>query len=322
MRAPSDHYVVAGHQARTPAAWRRAAAVATASVLPLAATAAFAMPASAAGTGGYRVTATIAVGGVAPEPWAVGVDPTTGTAYVANINGGTVSVIDEATRTVTATIADDADPEAVAVDPTTHTVYVANAAAATVSVISEATRTVTATIAVGDTFGAIAVDPTTHTVYVTNLGDDTVSVINEATRTVTATITGVDSPWAIAVDPRTDAVYVISFDADVVAIDGATRAVTATIYPPGYGPLALAVDSTAGTVYVTDEEAVEGRANPGSVSVISEATNTVIGTITDGGGPEGVAVDSCRHAAYVANDGNGTVSVIKRSPASSASACP
>ena len=280
MRAPSDHYVVAGHQARTPAAWRRAAAVATASVLPLAATAAFAMPASAAGTGGYRVTATIAVGGVAPEPWAVGVDPTTGTAYVANINGGTVSVIDEATRTVTATIADDADPEAVAVDPTTHTVYVANAAAATVSVISEATRTVTATIAVGDT------------------------------------------PWAIAVDPRTDAVYVISFDADVVAIDGATRAVTATIYPPGYGPLALAVDSTAGTVYVTDEEAVEGRANPGSVSVISEATNTVIGTITDGGGPEGVAVDSCRHAAYVANDGNGTVSVIKRSPASSASACP
>jgi YVTN family beta-propeller protein len=149
-----------------------------------------------------------------------------------------------------------------------------------------------------------------------------VTVINEATRTVTATITGVDSPWAIAVDPRTDAVYVISFDADVVAIDGATRAVTATIYPPGYGPLALAVDSTAGTVYVTDEEAVEGRANPGSVSVISEATNTVIGTITDGGGPEGVAVDSCRHAAYVANDGNGTVSVIKRSPASSASACP
>jgi YVTN family beta-propeller protein len=181
---------------------------------------------------------------------------------------------------------------------------------------------VTATIAAGAEPDAVAVDPTTHTLYVGNISPGTVTVINEATRTVTATITGVDSPWAIAVDPRTDAVYVISFDADVVAIDGATRAVTATIYPPGYGPLALAVDSTAGTVYVTDEEAVEGRANPGSVSVISEATNTVIGTITDGGGPEGVAVDSCRHAAYVANDGNGTVSVIKRSPASSASACP
>ena len=50
--------------------------------------------------------------------------------------GGTVSVIDEATRTVTATVPVGADPDGVAVDPTSHTAYVANGGASTVSVIS------------------------------------------------------------------------------------------------------------------------------------------------------------------------------------------
>ena len=53
-------------------------------------------------------------------------DPATGTAYVANFSDGTVSVIDEATSTVTATIAVGGNPEGVGVDPATGTVYVTN----------------------------------------------------------------------------------------------------------------------------------------------------------------------------------------------------
>ena len=49
---------------------------------------------------------------------------------------GTVSVIDEATGTVTATVPVGADPSGVAVDPTTHTAYVPNYGDSTVSVIS------------------------------------------------------------------------------------------------------------------------------------------------------------------------------------------
>ena len=83
---------------RTAARWRRAAAVAAAAVLPLAAAVA---PASAAAH--YTVTATIPVG---ESPDAVAVDPATRTAYVASAAYGqdSVSVIDEATDTVTATI--------------------------------------------------------------------------------------------------------------------------------------------------------------------------------------------------------------------------
>ena len=65
------------------------------------------------------------------------VDPTLHTAYVANL-AGTVSVIDETTGTVTATVPVGADPSGVAVDPTLHTAYVTNEDASTVSVISVA----------------------------------------------------------------------------------------------------------------------------------------------------------------------------------------
>jgi YVTN family beta-propeller protein len=66
----------------------------------------------------------------------VTVDPAAGTVYVANYVGGSVSVIDAATNTVTGTIGVGTFPVAAAVDPATHAVYVANGDANTVSVIS------------------------------------------------------------------------------------------------------------------------------------------------------------------------------------------
>ena len=55
-------------------------------------------------------------------------DPAAGTVYVANDTGDTVSVIDAATRTVTATIPVGNGPYGVAADPAAGTVYVANEA--------------------------------------------------------------------------------------------------------------------------------------------------------------------------------------------------
>ena len=69
-----------------------------------------------AGATTYPVTATIGVG---LHPAAVAVDPGTHTVFVANATGDSVSVIDENTNTVTATIPlpSGANPVAVAVDP-------------------------------------------------------------------------------------------------------------------------------------------------------------------------------------------------------------
>lgn len=89
--------------------WRQRNRVGTAVVavtLPWAMAVAFSMtrPSSASASTTYNVTASIPVGG---GPNGAGVDPNTGTVYVPNTGhvgtnlGGTVSVIDEKTNTVT-----------------------------------------------------------------------------------------------------------------------------------------------------------------------------------------------------------------------------
>jgi YVTN family beta-propeller protein len=71
----------------------------------------------------------------------------------------------------------------------------------------------------------------------------------------------------------------------------------------GNHPWGIAADSVTRTVYVANELS-------DTISVISEATNTVIKTIAVGDAPQGVAVDPNTNTVWVDNDGSGTVSVI------------
>lgn len=108
---------------------------------------------------------------------AVAVDSPTRSVYVANLWERTVSVIDTATRAVTATIpVDRYHGENIAVDPGTHAVYVRIDNA--VAVIDGSTRTVAATLPLGSDkydVGSVAVDPDSHIAYVTSAR--TVSII-------------------------------------------------------------------------------------------------------------------------------------------------
>ena len=74
--------------------------------------------------------------------------------YVANMDSNTVSVIDTATNTVSATVTVGSGPVGVAVSPNGLKVYVANWGSNTVSVINTATNAVTTTVGVGDAPGA------------------------------------------------------------------------------------------------------------------------------------------------------------------------
>ena len=76
-------------------------------------------------------------------------DPAAGTVYVTNGSDNTVSVIDAATRTVTATIPVGTNPAGVAADPAAGTVYVTNAGAGTVSVITHPVITTTSPLPPG-----------------------------------------------------------------------------------------------------------------------------------------------------------------------------
>ena len=90
-----------------------------------------------------------------------------------------MSVIDEASNTVTATVHVAANPCGLGVDHAAGTVYVVSSSGV-VSVISEDTNTVTATIRVGTNPTGVAVNPLSHTAYVASYDDNTVSVISGA----------------------------------------------------------------------------------------------------------------------------------------------
>ena len=120
-------------------------------------------------------------------------------AYITNQGANSVSVIDVATNTVTATVTGlGTNPGGIGVSPDGTRVYVANQGSASVSVIDTATNTVTTNVTVGPTPVGVAVTPDGTRVYVANLGSNDVSVISTATNTVTATVAVGTTPAGVA----------------------------------------------------------------------------------------------------------------------------
>ena len=106
-------------------------------------------------------------------------------AYVTNVFASTVSVIDTASNTVTATVAVGSGPFGLAITPDGTRAYIANLFDNTLSVIDTASNTVVATVALGNGPRAVAITPDGTRAYVTG---GPVSVIDTASNTVTATV--------------------------------------------------------------------------------------------------------------------------------------
>ena len=151
-------------------------------------------------------------------------------AYITNTDSGTVSVLDTADNTVTASVAVGSGPGGVAVTPDGTRVYVTNRASDTVSVLDTADNTVIATVAVGDVPFGVAVTPDGTRVYVANDGSGTVSVLDTADNTVIATVAVGDVPFGVAVTPDGAFVYVANRNSNSVSvIDTADNTVIATV---------------------------------------------------------------------------------------------
>ena len=156
-----------------------------------------------------KVVGTINVG---YHPVGVAVNPDGTKVYVSNIRKhfegeviidensdffiGTVSVIDTATDTVTATVKVEKEPSGIVVDPSGTKVYVANYGNDSVSIIDTATNKVIGIVEVGSYPNGIAVTPDGKKVYVSNQGSNNVSVIDTATNKVTGSINVGNSPVA------------------------------------------------------------------------------------------------------------------------------
>jgi DNA-binding beta-propeller fold protein YncE len=225
-----------------------------------------------------------------------------------------------------------------------HVVDVVNAATCNASDVAGCR--VVARAEVGTSPLAVAIDARTRTLYVVNGGSNSVSVMNGALcnahvhtgcRRPVATIRVGSFPVDAALNPVTRTLYVVSPSGRVFVIDAAecnartprgchrpVRSVRAAA-----GAQAVDVDVATDTVYTANSG---NTGNGNTVSVINGATcNGHDGTgctraprsVTVGSGAWWLAVDQSTDTVYVANNNDGTVSVINgaRCNAQTSSGC-
>ena len=216
-------------------------------------------------------------------------------------------------------------------DKPAHVMDVINAATCNAKVRSGCQVVARATV--GSSPTAAVVDDKTGTVYVTNSNDGTVSVVNGARCNARVT-SGCGVPRATiklggflvaaAVNPVTRTLYVADLKGGVFVVDAAVcNAATASgcaqparKIADSQGPAALDIDLATDTVYAVNNGDSD---NGDTVSVIDGATcNGTDGSgcghappaTKVGSGAFWAVVDQAHHSVYVANDNDGTVSVI------------
>jgi len=235
----------------------------------------------------------------------VGVAGASPFAYIANLESNTVSIIDTATDTVTATVNVGSEPSGAAVSPDGTRVYVTNCMSNSVSVIDAAKNKVMDTVYVGSYPWGVAVSPDGTKVYVANTASNNISVIDTATNNVTATVKVGNLPYKIAVAPDGKKVYAVNsgippdYQGTVSVIDAATNNVTATVNVEK-DPHGIAVSPDGAKVYVVNSNSYPYY--KGTVSVIDTTTNNVTATINVESLPHGIAVSPNGTRAYVAVD--------------------
>ncbi len=230
-------------------------------------------------------------------------------AYVTNYDSNTVSVIDIATNTVTATVNVGYNPFGIVANQAGTKVYVANYNSNNISVIDTATNTVTATVNVESNPIGIAVSPDGKKVYVANAMSDNVSVIDTANNTVIASVNVWSHPIGVAVTPDGTKVYVANLYGGVSVIDTATNTVTASV--PAVYPLGIAVNSDGSKAYVTNSDIYDYYdIDSQAVSVINTTTNNVTSIVGVNGPTTGIVFNQAGTKVYVASWGSGKVYVI------------
>lgn len=244
-------------------------------------------------------------------------------AYVVNLFGSSVSVIDVDTLKVIATIPVHEFPWDVAITPNGKRAYVTTGSLTFnitdfIEVIDTKYNNVINSIPVGNEILRadpldISITPNGKFAYISNFASNNVTVIDTRTNTVADTVISASfvRPQGVAITPNGRYVYIMNAVGDTVSvIDIKTNTVVDTI-AVGHTPLDADITPDGKYVYVTNYES-------NSVSVICTRYNTVIDIIAVGEGPDGIVISPDGERVYVANDFGsteevGTVSVIDRS---------
>jgi YVTN family beta-propeller protein len=190
--------------------------------------------------------------------------------YVANDLGGSVSIVDTASGTVSSTTPTGPNPYTVELSKNGAKAYVSNWGGNTVSVVNAVTGASAGSITVGTHPNALAVNPVNGDLYVANGDSDSVSVVDTGTDTVSRTIDLAPyegapvgtSPNALAVAPDGNTLYVADAgDNDVAVVDLSAGTVSGLI-PTGWYPTGIAISADGAELYVANAKGLGAGPNP------------------------------------------------------------
>jgi YVTN family beta-propeller protein len=252
------------------------------------------------------VVATVPVG---KRPKSVTMSPDGKVAYIANLQGGDVSVFDVATRTVTGSIPIEAGPpQFVAFSPDGGRAYVSvyteNNSINGVVVVDTASQSVVTTVPVGKHPFALAVTPDGKEIFVPCHDDGRLYVLSASENKVISQIPVEPNPHFVTFTSDGRSAYVANHESNLISVvDVASRQVSATI-PVGRSPHSLALAPDGRKAYVVNYDG-------GDVSVVDTVAREEIAHIGVGANPQSVAFAPDGRHAYVVNDGANNLSVIE-----------
>ena len=167
------------------------------------------------------------------------------------------------------------------------------------------------TVPVGLSPWSVAVDATVHRAFVANTGENSLSVMDTTTGAVLQKITVVALPTCVIADSFTHRAFAMNANADVSVVDTSSATVlrTLTLASNGGNPVQAVyaeVNPESGLVLITLDDAT----NPGTLTVLSAASGAILRQVRVGSYPVGTADDGRTGHAFVANNNDGTVSMI------------
>ncbi|WP_405620585.1 beta-N-acetylglucosaminidase domain-containing protein [Streptomyces sp. NBC_00076] len=225
------------------------------------------------------------------------------TAYAANQGSNTVSVIDVASGTVTATVAVGHVPAGLTLTPDGDILWVANYTDGTVQPVDTGTLKAGTPVTVGSGPENMTITPDGTTLYVANIHDNTVTPVDLTTGTAKDPVPVGPSPFNVVAAPDGKTVYVSnSGGSTVTPIDTATNDTEPTLLVSGqaYG-LALSPDGR--TLWISPS-------NGDSVTPVDTVTGAPGPSIEVGRSAFDVGLDWNGATAYVTTaDGNALVPV-------------
>jgi YVTN family beta-propeller protein len=232
-----------------------------------------------------------------------------------------VSVINDTNNSVVATIPVGVSDEGLAYDPAQGEVFAVGGFGNGVSVINDTSNTITATST--DVFDplAIAYNSGLDQLFVgtygyANVSGDNVTVLNATTLAFVTNITLAGSAVLLGYDSGTGEVFAATEGGNVLDVTVMSDRSDSEIANMHLGELVggLAYDPLQGEEFVTDLAIGDGHISA-NVTVISDATNSIMAVVPTGTEPAGASFDGATDQVYVANYEQGTLSIISQVPA-------